>query len=636
MPTDEALTLYIGAFIDELTHQQVTDVVISPGSRSTPIALLMAEHPHMNVWLNIDERSAAFFALGMSKAKRKPVALLCTSGTAAANYYPAIAEAKLSRVPLLVLTADRPHELREVGAPQAMDQINMYGSHVKWSMDMALPQSDPGMIDYIRTKAARAAHLCQTIPAGPVHLNFPLREPLIPDVKSVANVFPKRREQHPHHVIVNEGTLQLNQSTLQSMASTLYCCERPLIVCGPIDKTGFSEAVTRLAVELNIPVLADPLSQLRCGTHNQALIIDSYDVFLRDDQMKEWLKPDLIIRFGAMPVSKVYLQYMQMHADCEQIIIDEAGWRDPTLLTSEMIYAEPVQLCHQLTRFIKNIADTTEATNTSYTSDVSKVSNSFKDVIRASNSAHHNKDIAVKSVWTERWKKLNFETKAATLQLIEQFDQTFEGRLFTELSNTLKESCTLYVANSMPIRDMDSFFYKTEVNVRVLANRGANGIDGMISSALGASTVDNHPHILILGDLSFFHDLNGLLASKLHQLNLTIVLVNNDGGGIFSFLPQAEHPKHFEELFGTPHGLQFKHVVNMYGATYNKMTHWDSFSDLLKEGMSAEGVHVIEINTDRHSNVTMHRDVWKHVSEVVSSKVKISEVEPTELDNDAQ
>ncbi len=299
MNHQQALTLYIAAFVSELVQTGVKDVVVSPGSRSTPIAMVMAEHPDLRLHIHVDERSAAFFALGISKASKKPTVLLCTSGTAAANYFPAIAEAKISRVPLVVLTADRPHELRDVGAPQTIDQIHLYGNHVKWFVEMAPPEHSDEMIRYARTVCARAVATSIQAPAGPVHLNFPLREPLIPLLDN-EQLF-QQKERMEGYVQIQQATMSLKADEFDMYAELLHSTQKGIIVCGQIDDQDFSNKLWRLAEKLHFPILADPLSQLRSGDHSGDMIIDTYGTFLRNEEAKKKLQPDIIIRFGAMP-----------------------------------------------------------------------------------------------------------------------------------------------------------------------------------------------------------------------------------------------------------------------------------------------------------------------------------------------
>ncbi|MCP8967587.1 2-succinyl-5-enolpyruvyl-6-hydroxy-3-cyclohexene-1-carboxylic-acid synthase [Ectobacillus ponti] len=581
MSYTEGLTYYLGAFADELVRLGIQDIVISPGSRSTPLALLFAEHEGMRTYLHVDERSAAFFALGIAKAKQQPVALLCTSGTAAANYMPAVSEAFHARVPLLVLTADRPHELRDVGAPQAMNQINLFGSFVKGFVEMAVPEASETLYRYVRTTAARAAALLQGAPHGPVHLNFPLREPLVPDF-SLPNMWDGGRGvRTASYTAVRHGEAGMADSYLKELGSRLSGLERGLIVCGDLPKKGFAEAVAELAAASRYPILADPLSQVRSGPHDKEQVLDCYDTVLRHEQVKEW-KPEVIIRFGAMPVSKALTQYMQKHADALHIVVDEGGsWRDPSHIVAEMVYAEEIAFCRALAGQLPKREE---------------------------------------SPWLQRWQHVN-STAKAELRQVEAKEEAFEGRVITEVAAALPEQAVLFVGNSMPIRDTDTFYFNTDKSMKVMANRGVNGIDGLVSTALGLSTA-GQPLLAVLGDLSFYHDLNGLLAAKLHNLNATFVIVNNDGGGIFSFLPQYGEKKHFEYLFGTPLGLDYEHVVKMYGGSFRRVQAWEDFRAGIGDALAEQGLSVVEIHTDREHNLQAHRALWSRVMTAIDQHLE--------------
>ncbi|PLR98256.1 2-succinyl-5-enolpyruvyl-6-hydroxy-3-cyclohexene-1-carboxylic-acid synthase [Bacillus sp. T33-2] len=576
MNHQEGLTAYLSAFVAELATAGVTDVVISPGSRSTPLAMIIAEHPDLRVHVQIDERSAGFFALGVAKASKKPAALLCTSGTAAANYFPAIIEASISRVPLIVMTADRPHELRDVGAPQAIDQINLYGKNVKWFVEMAPPENTEDMIRYARTVCARAAATAIGYPAGPVHLNFPLREPLIPELHE--HLF-ESAERTSGYVEILPGKLTMHEGIFKKIAEQMNSFKNGIIVCGPIEEEGFAEAVIDLADALKFPVLSDPLSQLRSRKQSSDLTIDAYDTFLRSEEARNALKPDLIIRFGAMPVSKALTTYIKENRNARQLVIDGGGgWRDPGITATEMIYCDETQFCQSVSMYV---------------------------------------DRRTTSPQLEKWQTINALTKDK-LSSIRDVTELSEGKLFFQLADMLPEGATLFVGNSMPIRDLDTFFHLNGKNIRVMANRGANGIDGTISTALGAATV-SQPLYLVVGDLTFYHDLNGLLAAKMHNIDINILLINNNGGGIFSFLPQADHPKHFEVLFGTPVDLDFKHAVKMYNGSYEKAEDWNHFTVVMNQFKERSGLKVVEVTTARDSNLQEHRELWNSVSREMTS-----------------
>ncbi|WP_285768977.1 2-succinyl-5-enolpyruvyl-6-hydroxy-3-cyclohexene-1-carboxylic-acid synthase [Peribacillus sp. SI8-4] len=570
----DALTAYAASFVDELAENGVKHVVVSPGSRSTPLALLLVEHPDIEIHINVDERSAAFFALGMAKVLKKPVGLLCTSGTAAANFYPAVIEAFYSRVPLIVLTADRPHELRDVGAPQAIDQIHLYGKQVKWFVEMALPESTDEMIRYARTVGARAVAAAAAEPAGPVHLNFPLREPLIPNLEQAKDF---RQKQLAPSVLIESGMRSLSASQIESVAATLSQAKQGLIVCGELPDPEMKEAIVALAETLAFPILADPLSQLRSGSHDKGVIMDTYDTFLRDEAAKAVFNPDVIVRFGAMPVSKPLLQFMKKQQQAITLVVDGgAGWREPAGLATNMIYCEESDFCQRVGQRITRAAG---------------------------------------DEWLRLWQTVNGAAKNALASVLDEAELS-EGKLFALLADMLPHGSTLFVGNSMPIRDLDTFFMNNEKRIRTMANRGANGIDGVVSTALGVSTVAENT-VLAIGDLSFFHDMNGLLAAKLQKQNITILLINNDGGGIFSFLPQANEREHFETLFGTPHGLDFSHTAKLYGGRYNKVQTWDDLKRAFTESFETQGLKIIEVPTERESNLQKHRNLWSHVSQEI-------------------
>jgi 2-succinyl-5-enolpyruvyl-6-hydroxy-3-cyclohexene-1-carboxylate synthase len=595
--------IYAVVFVDELQRAGIRNVVICPGSRSTPLAMAFAAQTVIRTWMHVDERSAAFFGLGMAKQLRKPVALLCTSGTAAANFLPALVEATLSHIPLLVLTADRPHELRDNGAPQSIDQNRLFGTYAKWFVDIALPEATDAALRYIRTIADRAVAATQAIPSGPVHLNFPFREPLTPEpiqgqslppVEKQDRIAWQGRPGNAAYLEVHDAPQSTPPySTIGNLSDIVSETQRGLIIVGSNDDPTLTEPLTRLAEYLGYPILADPLSQLRCGVSQQNMVLTSYDAFLRIDSFIECAQPELIIRFGAMPTSKPLLLYLKHYASTPLVVIDgNSGWEEPTQLACQLIHANPTALCQEL-----------------------------YNVLDQYHTGEERPSIASQA-WLSLWQDTDKITQQALLNTIYDFKEIFEGRVFSELANLLQDGTTLYIGNSMPVRDLDTFFWSSKQRIRIMGNRGANGIDGVVSSALGANAVADHePTVLILGDLSFFHDLNGLLAARLHRLNLTIILINNDGGGIFSFLPQAAYPEHFEQLFGTPTGLDFRLAVEMYGGRFQKVDNWESFRKAVDQGLYTDGLDVIEIPAERTGNVKMHRQLW----EVVKKAIKMGQ-----------
>lgn len=567
----ETLTRYTANFVDELVCSGLRHVVISPGSRSTPLAMLLTEHEKVQEWILIDERSAAYYALGIAKQTKEPVALVCTSGTAAANYFPAVVEAYYQRIPLVVLTADRPHELRDVGASQTINQIHMYGDFVKKSWEMALPEKTPEMLRYVRNRASRVMMDAVAGNPGPIHVNFPFREPLTPDL-TLDNLWGERKEEVYNPVY--EGEKRLSEGHLQALAKKL-ANKRGVIVCGPqVDET-LANSIVALSEALQAPILTDPLSQLRTGTHDLSNIVTTADTIFRSESLRSQLAPDYIIRFGAMPISKSYLFFIQEHETALQIVVeDNKEMREPTNHHSEYLFVQSRLFCDDLLSFI---AESNER----------------------------------QQEWLNTWQRL--ETLAATeLQQSDAATLT-EGEVIRDVIHHMPEDSVLFVANSMPVRDVDTFLQRMDKRIRIEANRGTSGIDGTMSSALGVAATTKRHVTLIIGDLSFYHDMNSLLAARHYNINITILLINNNGGGIFSFLPQAQDAKHFEALFGTPLNIDFKHSAAMYGAAYHLVTDKLTFEKVAKENIPANGVTIIEIQTARDENVIWHRELWKKI-----------------------
>ena len=562
-------------FVDELVHAGVRYACISPGARSTPLVLTMANHPELRAWSHVDERSGSFFALGVAKATCSPVAIVCTSGTAAANFFPAIIEAAYAHVPLVVLTADRPPELRECGAWQAIDQLKLYGGHVKWFAEVGT--ADAGW-RYFRTLACRAVATACATPPGPVHLNFPFREPLMPTVPSarraeIDDVDPVVRPYTRTH----DAQLLPPESALDELATRLANTPHGLIACGPYDASrSCTAAVIRLANLAGYPILADPTSQLRSSGHDTSLVVDSYDVILRDPNFTEQLVPDLLVRVGAMPTSKAFANYLQRHPECRQLVLDPFGpWNDPLHMAAEMLRCDPQATCEA-------IADRLEQLN-----------------LRQADPT-----------WRTTWIDAGQRARHALTHQLHRRPELFEGRVFTELAELLPTGTTLYVGNSLSVRELEAFWPAGPRAVRMLCNRGASGIDGFVSSGLGAAAVSDGPVVVVTGDLGFYHDLNGLLAARRYGLRATIIVLNNDGGGIFSYLPQAECGAPFKEYFLTPHGLDFRGAVEMYACSFTRVASWQEFRATLDDALHGPSTTVIEVPVNHAQSVALHRELW--------------------------
>ncbi|GMA52270.1 2-succinyl-5-enolpyruvyl-6-hydroxy-3-cyclohexene- 1-carboxylate synthase [Alicyclobacillus contaminans] len=556
----------VTAFVEALRRAGVRHVCISPGSRSTPLTMAVARHGGFQLWTLLDERSAAYFALGLARSSGSPTVLICTSGTATANYFPAVMEARQSEVPLILITADRPPELHDVGSNQTVRQAFMYSDYAKWSVEMPVPVPEPGLVRHARATAWRAVVQASSAPRGPVHINWPFREPLVPprEVPAwAADVGPEEGLLQSWHA----ADLQPSRPAVLQVASLVRKAQRGLIICGPQDSEEAADALLALADALQWPILADPLSQLRGAPSSTELVMDTYDLFLRTDRIKQAHHPDVVLRFGRTPTSKALGQFLSQCGDAMQVVISpNTQWVDPFLTATHLVHADPAAFCHVL----------------------------LGEVERGQRSA-----------WTEQWMRLNETARNVVAEWAEK-PAWNEGRLFVELSRNLPDGTLLFAGNSMPVRDMDDFFLRQTRRLRTLSNRGVSGIDGVVSTALGAAAAHEGPTVLVIGDVSFYHDLNGLLAAKQHALDVLVLLVNNDGGGIFSFLPQAAHADTFP-YFRTAHGLAFEPVVEMYGGVYCQVRDWTSFSTAFADLWALSGLRVLELRTDGDDNVRWHQ-----------------------------
>lgn len=563
MTNKRVLTNYVRRMTSALVNAGVKTVVISPGSRSTPLAYAFASTKELQVYTQIDERSAGYFALGLAKASEEPVVLLCTSGTAASNYFPAITEAHYARLPLVVITADRPHELREVGAPQAIDQIRMYGNHVKFSVDFPLAEDNSDIDDYIERHVQRGVSVALTAPVGPIHFNVPFREPLLIDFEMEAPYTTFKQ-----HFMM---TGALDEMATRQLTVMLEGSATGLIVVGELPVNFNREAFWRFAKALNWPVLCDPLSNLRSQVPADctSLCIDQYDAILKSQSFGDKVIPETVIRLGTQPVSKPLSLYLKKVKPEKFIAVDEsAEFRDSLGIVTHHVQSS----------------------------------------IEAMLSILVHKSLPSQAqVWIDA-NEVASNVIAEKAQIAGD-----EGSYAHMLFRYLPDGTDLISGSSMPIRDVDTFFGKSEKDITLFSNRGTNGIDGVVSTALGIQAARQRPAWLFIGDLSFLHDVNGLIASRFHATDLTIVIMNNDGGGIFSYLPQAKAETHFEELFGTPTGLTFDNIAAMYDAQYKAVETLADFEVELTK-YKEKPVRIIEVFTDRQANVKAHRALWDEIT----------------------
>jgi 2-succinyl-5-enolpyruvyl-6-hydroxy-3-cyclohexene-1-carboxylate synthase len=576
------------AFAEALVAAGIREAVVCPGSRSTPLALALRTATGILVRVLYDERAAGFFALGMARTARRPVVLVATSGTAVVEFAPAVVEARLSRIPLVVLTADRPIELRDRGAPQAIDQTHLFGHAAKWFTELPLLDGDPGTVAHWRWVAGRAAAVAAEGPAGPVQVNVPFREPLLPD--GPLETPPANAASEPF-VAVMAGRRALDDDALDPLAGRLAGVERGLILAGPDDDPRLPAALVALAETTGFPIIADPLSGLRTGRHDRSAVIVRADQLARPGPWIDAHPPDLVIRTGAMPTSKPVVELLARTRP-ELLVLDgDGGWRESALLPVTFVHADA--------------ADT---------------------VARLAARLVARRPGSVERAWTADWMLAERAAGEAMDAWLAALDEPFEGSPWPLLADSLPDGAVLWAGSSMPVRDMDAWLPSTDRSITVRSNRGANGIDGVVSTALGSAAVAGAPVALVLGDIAFIHDLNALVAARLHGLSATVVLVNNDGGGIFSFLPQAQPaaarpgtglPEHYEELFGTPHGIDVGPIVQALGGEHRVVGPVD-LASAISASVGRPGVRVLELRTDRARNLQLHRDVAEAVARVLA------------------
>lgn len=561
--------------IDEFVRAGIEHAVVCPGSRNAPIAYALAARQELKCWSVLDERQAGFFALGIAKSTGKPVVVTCTSGTAAANLHPAVIEADHAGVPLIVMTADRPPELRGVGAGQAIDQINLYGKSVRWFLEAGNHSLDDVTLRHFRASGCRAVAAATDSDPGPVHLNFPLREPLRPVTSELGDAADSlgavgHRDNAPWTKISSP------RSSTESLAAALDQASRPIVVVGEQHTFDLAAAIAALSASSGAPVFADALSQLR--RHELAAsahLIASYDLILRSETVTHSLAPDLIVRIGETPTSKPLRAWLAS-AECRQLLLDPRGrLEDPSRNATEVLRAD-----------------------------------SLATVTAASDAVTTAADVS----WTRAWSTLERAAQSAIDHTTGEQPFGFEPAIAREVLRTLSDA-TVFISSSMPIRDVETYGPIGSDTVRYLANRGTNGIDGVVSTALGVrAPFDCDRVVLITGDLAFLYDASALAIANRNELPLTILLIDNSGGGIFSFLPLADHQEHFEGFVATPHDVDIEALAQAYGIDYCAPTDAGSLLDAVERpGI----VHVKAL--DRAENKQAHDRVADHVLESVAA-----------------
>jgi len=569
--------LWARCLIEELVRSGVTDICIAPGSRSTPLVLAAArasEVGELKLRVFIDERSAGFFALGLGRATGRPAVVITTSGTAVANLLPAAVEADRSEVPLLLLTADRPRHLRDADANQSIDQVGIFGSRTRAAWDLPHPVVEATALRHLRGVACRAVAEAIGAPAGPVHLNVPFAKPLEPTVVE---------EDQAQRVRIRDGAdgpvllgrpgsapwvatsirrTAPDAEVVTHLAEWLAGAERPLMIAGHLPLIlgggqGAGEAIVRAAAVHGAPLLADPLSGVRFGASNGATRVAAYDTILRDRAMRDGLRPDLIVRFGRSATSTVLQSWLEELRGIRQVVIDDGAlWKDHGALTHRYLHADPGLVAEGLLGRQPVPAD-------------------------------------------RRWRALWEEADAAVAGAMAA-PESAELRVARAVLDAVDGGTPVFASSSMPIRDLDTVAVQREEPIPLFGNRGASGIDGIVSSALGVAAAAELPSVCLLGDLAMLHDSNGLAAHR--EASVVFVLVNNDGGGIFHMLPVAEQDPPFTQLFATPHGRDFAKLAGLYDLPH-RIVRVEEIGGALKQALrdahGGGGSRILEVRTDR-------------------------------------
>jgi 2-succinyl-5-enolpyruvyl-6-hydroxy-3-cyclohexene-1-carboxylate synthase len=578
-PTN-ANTALASAFVEELARGGLRQAVVSPGSRSTPLAVALWRQPEIEVSVILDERSAAFFALGAAQATGTPVAMLCTSGTAAANYHPAICEADESAIPLIALTADRPPELRGVGAGQTIDQLKLFGSSVRWFCEVGTHDADDDGLLHYRSVACRALAAARGAQRpGPIHLNLPWREPLAPvpvegAVTATGPLALGGRDGRPL-TAVTPIDMEPSAFLLDEVAGHISGSRSGVIVAGRQLDPELREPLATLARAAGFPILAEPTSQIRCGPHDRSHVVTTYDHLLRDERFRESVRPHLVLRFGEMPTSKPLRTWLA-ESGADQIVVDpRCGWNEPTSRAAAILRADPTEMA-------------------------------------AGWAARLNGD---ERSAPSRWLDAEATAREALAAALGDLDELTEPGLHHTLGQIHRDGDLVYTASSMPIRDQEAFLPPTATDALFLCNRGANGIDGLISSGIGAAHASGRPTTIVTGDLGLLHDVGGLAALRDVSTPVRIVVIDNDGGGIFAFLPQAKalNDDEFEALLGTPRGVDIAKAASLFDIRHQ---HLRSLTDL--PNALAAGTSLIEITVDRGTNVSHHQHLTDRVLKAIS------------------
>jgi 2-succinyl-5-enolpyruvyl-6-hydroxy-3-cyclohexene-1-carboxylate synthase len=580
-------TALASALVEELARCGVRRAVVSPGSRSTPLAVALWRQPAIEVTVLIDERSAGYFALGCGLATGVPAAVVCTSGTAAANFHPAVVEADQASVPLIVLTADRPPELRGVGAGQTIDQLKLYGDAVRWFCEVGTHAADDEGLLHYRSVACRAHAAAAGDPRpGPVHLNLAWREPLAPipmegQVTATDPLALEGRGERPLTAVAR-APARPEEALLDELAERLASSPRGLILAGRQPDPALAEPVAALAAAAGYPILAEPTSQLRRGHHDLSLVISAYDAIARVGLQD--LTPGVVVRVGELPTSKALRQWLMAIPGLRQIVLDpHSDWREPTRRAETLVRADPAATADGLAARLRAAAAAPER---------------------------------ARAEWPRAWRAADDAVREAVDSALADLGELSEPGAWRALAEALRDGGIVFAASSMPVRDMEAFVGPGRERVRFLSNRGASGIDGLVSTAAGVAAASGAPTWAVLGDLALAHDLGGLAAAR-EAPTLRLLVLDNGGGGIFHFLPQAEAMPtgEFEALLGTPSGIDLARAAELFGLSCAQPRDPAELAAAL-----AGDARLVIARTERAANAALHRSLAEAAAAALAAR----------------
>src|SRR6478672_11728940 len=564
-------TVWASILTETLYRLGLTTAIICPGSRSTPLTIAFAQQKGVEAIPVLDERSAAFFALGIAKKSGLPVVLICTSGTAGANFYPAVIEAKESRVPLIILTADRPSELRDCHSGQTIDQVKLYGNYPTWQAELAVPSLEMELLRYLRQTVMYAWERSRFPIPGAVHLNIPFRDPLAPIPQREAEVLKLQFDVESFFTGISPQLPTFNASLPTSLWQQWQQCDKGIIIAGvaqPQRPQEYCQAIAHLSKTIKWPVLAEALSPVRNYAQLNPDLISTYDLILRNQQLAKQLVPEMVIQVGDLPTSKELRTWLNANQAQQWII-------DPSYQNLDPLHGKTTHLRLSIEQLATSIPLPNSVNQTS-------------------------------ADYLYQWCETEAKVRSAIEETMTSIDAIFESKVAWLLSQVLPPETPLFIANSMPVRDMEFFWSSNTSGVQPFFNRGANGIDGTLSTALGIA----HHHqssVMLTGDLALLHDINGFLLRNKFVGHLTIILINNNGGGIFEMLPISKFEPPFEEFFATPQSIDFSQLCATYNVDYELITTWEQLKRKLNP-LPIKGIRLLELRTNRKQDAQWRRD----------------------------